>query len=510
MQFISDSKYYTLSTREDPPPDFRSDDGVFKSLDDVVTDYSKLADATNPAFLDGSVVQFFQVGGDKVRNGNQILFTPSGGAWGQGYLQYTKYPNDDESRKFVLEWYNGEGGSGYYLWPNNDSDSRKMGLFAALPDPKKDNADARVSAAYSSIPKGTEQAQRLFKFNNRSTNAAKKLVAGLSITSPKAGPYNIGVDSQSNITSRKAPSPQALWEVKFIKLGVPAWMELMKDINISYLCCSRNQTAGAFLSQVDNFLTACDKMSLTADASAAACSIAFKTKCPTLGFQNKMCKAWCIKNPADCNPLLTTWCKKPANASKPECVCFDEKAFKKFENILKSKCKKDCPLPGEFVPGCFYPPCMLSDMKEVHKVTQPCLDPDTVLQKCLTDIKNVNVDVGEDFNVFCNLSATNSDGSLPRPGGTPKRPGGTSQPSKNSTVSTTQPIRTTAPPPPPPPTFWQQYKWVIIGLIITMVVLLLAFGFYMYMSTRTPGPKTSAPPPVTTTPAATHYDDDDD
>ena len=72
MQFISDSKYYTLSTQEDPA-NFRSDDsGVFKSLDDIVTDYSKLVDPANPAFLDGSVVQFFQVGGDNYRNGNQI------------------------------------------------------------------------------------------------------------------------------------------------------------------------------------------------------------------------------------------------------------------------------------------------------------------------------------------------------------------------------------------------------------------------------------------------------
>lgn len=511
MQFISDSKYYTLSTQEDPA-NFRSDDsGVFKSLDDIVTDYSKLVDPANPAFLDGSVVQFFQVGGDNYRNGNQMVFTPSGGQFNQGYLQYTKNISNDESRKFVLEWYNGPDGSGYYMWPNNNSDSRKMLLFAGLPDPKKDNADARVSAAYSSTPKGTEQAQRLFKFTNRSSNAAKKLITGLSITSPKVGPYTIGVDTQSNVTSRKAPSPQAMWEVKFIKLGTNAWMELMKDTDISYLCCARNQPAGAFLSQVDNFLTACDKMSLTADA--AACSIAFKTKCPTLGFQNKMCKAWCIKNPADCNPLLTTWCKKPANAAKPECVCFDEKAFKKFEDTLKSKCKKDCPLPGEFVPGCFYPPCMLSDMKEVHKVTQPCLDPDTVLQKCLTDIKNVNVDVGEDFNVFCNLSSSGGDGlpkSLPRQG-TPGRPGGTS--TTTQPVSSAPPQPSTQPPmtstPQKPKTFWQQYKWVIIGVIIAMVVLLLAFGFYMYMSTRAPRTTTS-PAPAAPAAETTHYDDDDD
>lgn len=442
MRFISDAQYYMMDSSKD--------------IDKIINDYSLLEKGTGN-FLDGCTVEFFQVGPDKRRNGNQMMFTPSGGAWGQGYLQYTKYVNDDTNKKFVLQWFSGGEGNGYYMWPNNNSDNNAIKLFAALPNPKKNNDDARVNAA-NYDPKGTKLFQRLFKFSNLSTNSEKKLITELSIlsTEKNKGRYNIGVNTQSEITSREAPSPAALWEVKFISLGKNAWSLAMKNDPtnaIKYKGCFKDTFN---LDAYPNYMDAFNEVKVDCNAGKPViCETA-------LGFDSDLCKSFCntTGNEIKCLPNLKVWCTKPENYKKPECACFDLDGYKKYNCDDKGVC-----LYQEGMPYCYYPPCLKSGMSKVYKADKgECPRNSITYQECVQKITDSTISAKE-INLRCNM---NSGNSTPTAGGAVGGGSSSSTPVASGGES-----------------FFSKYKGLIIGGSVGLgVLILLMVGIFIYYKSR--------------------------
>lgn len=449
MRFISDVQYY-MDTSQD--------------VDKIVSDYSLLVNGTGD-YLDGCVVEFFQVdSASKVRNGNQMMFNPSGGHWNQGYLQYTANANDDQDKKFVLKYFSGDVGkgrqaSGYYLWPNNNVGNNTVMLFPFLPS--KDDEDARVSAS-TKWEKGATEIQRLFNFTP-STNDKKRFIVSMSVQSMDKGTYNIGVNTQSEVTSRPAPSPLALWEVKFLSLGKKTWTMLMKNDptnSVKYKGCFKDEFN---LDAYPNYMDAFDELKV--DCNAGKPSICENS----LGFDDKggICKAFCnmTGNEIKCLPNFKKWCNKPENINKKICSCFDLEGYKKF-NCPGGKCQYD-----EALPHCYYPECILnSGMARVYNADKPeCPRSSVTYQQCIQNITDSTL-TADQIKLQCDMNSSNgtpgSGGSTPGPGGSTPGSGGSSGSEE--------------------PSWFSKYGGYMIGGIALVVVLIIIAAVVMNKNAAAP------------------------
>lgn len=464
MNYISDVMYFS-----DILPQ-KSINGV----QDIVSNFSPLTNGQDD-FLNGSVVELVIPMNDGAR---QIVYNSSGGKFNAGKISLQKYDlSHPTNTKFLLEW---AGNGGYYLWPMNGD--KTIQLFMDV-----DDGSINGSNNGQGIPGKYELGQRIYKLSNIIAKDGN-LYVNLSVAS-KFGNFSIGVDGNNNVKGGNGLSPVNIW-FKFITLGTKAWEIMIKnDVSVSSRCCFSNNIMTAY----DNFTTACNNSGFTTGSKNCngvvpkACSSFIKD-----GFDDPMCKDWCVANPKECYSSIKEWCNDSTknNLNKEVCNCFNDGKFQSFQKEFTKNCKAPCKI-SDFTAGCFFPPCLKSGMNKVANQGSDCPSNTSIYQTC---IQNLTSQMGGNVSAdkiiaLCQLNAGEVDINNPTGGsGTDGDTGsgsGTSSGTGSGTSSgnVLQPTLTpTIQPQQQPPaqdnsitSFWNQYKiYIIVGIVVLVLLIIVA------------------------------------
>jgi hypothetical protein len=292
------------------------------------------------------------------------------------------------------------------------------------------------------------------------------------------------------------------FKVQFIEVGKEGWKLLInKNNNVAAYCCFPTFQ----LSSYTNFSNACAETGFTGNSDL--CKGAVPGACENLikdGFENTLCQDWCKTsgNEKLCYNYVTNWCKKPENADKSVCTCFNQQKFDKYKEEFYANCPRENCKVSDFTAGCYFDECLKSGMQAIARQGNECPDQTTVWQKCIQNLNLSNSNISaKDIAIKCQLRADQQDVEKPiDPSlgntGTPPLGNTGTQPLGNTGTQPlgntgTQPLGDTGTPPlgdtgthPPQdsstPSFFEQYKWYLIGggvgLVLILILVAVAFA----------------------------------
>lgn len=432
-------------------------------LSQFVTDFSLLQQYGSPDIFNDCVVQIM------TPDGQQVYYEPRGGKQGLGMLSISKTLSNSPDTRFKMVYDSRFGG--YYLYPSAGDTSKAIYL----------DTDNNTFPIANSDQVPGDLSGRIFQLQNLSVNNGQistKFVV-------KAGGQNrfVTIDSNNYPPLVSTPTSQpTTFTLKFSILGVNAWKILIQyNEGVGAKCCFNSST----MTKYDNFDTACKESGHIQGSDS--CNASVGTACSqliALGFEDPDCKSWCIKNPKDCYTHINTWCSNAKNENKDVCACFNQSKFEAYRDKVMKQCGQNCKI-SQFTAGCYYPPCLQSNMSSVYNQGVNCPANTTIYQKCINNlITSSGGSVSADQIVQkCQLNAEGADVENPIVGNdkTTTTSGKSTKPSTTTTTTTTNGKSTNTITTTPfiekgkIIDIWQQYKWYIIGLIVAIIIAIIFY-----------------------------------